>query len=228
MSNIREFQKTIGYSFKDETLLRLALTHTSYANENKRKIQGHNERLEFLGDSVLSLTVAQALYNRYPDLPEGELTRIRAALVCEKTLFSMAQEINLGNYLYLGRGEDLSGGRGRPSVLSDAYEAVIAAIYLDGGMDSAVSFIMPRVEEHLNNHLSNVRRDYKSELQEIIQQNPGERISYVLIDEKGPDHNKTFTVEVRLNSNQIGQGTAPSKKEAEQKAAREALRLMGK
>lgn len=225
---LTEFQNKIGYQFKDEAILRLALTHTSYANENREGPRGHNERLEFLGDSVLSVTVAEALYNRFSKFPEGDLTRIRAALVCEKTLYLMAQEIDLGEYLFLGKGEEMSGGRNRPSVLSDAYEAVIAAIYIDGGMEEAKKFIMPRVESHLENRTSEAPRDYKSELQELIQKNPGERITYVLISEKGPDHNKTFTVEVHLNSNHIGTGTAASKKEAEQRAAREALRLMGK
>lgn len=225
---LNEFEQRIGYVFRDKNLLRRALTHTSFANENKDKSLGHNERLEFLGDSVLSLTVAEALYERYPNLPEGELTRIRASLVCEKTLFLMAQEIDLGSFLFLGKGEDASGGRTRPSVLSDAYEAVIAAVYLDGGLQNAVKFIMPRFERHLQNHINEIPRDYKSELQEIVQQNPGERITYVLVSESGPDHNKTFTVEAHLNSNCIGSGTAASKKEAEQLAAKEALRLMGK
>ena len=225
---LNEFEARIGYVFHDKNLLRRALTHTSFANECKDKTLGHNERLEFLGDSVLSLTVAEALYERYPKLPEGELTRIRAALVCEKTLYLMAQEIDLGAFLFLGKGEDASGGRTRPSVLSDAYEAVIAAVYLDGGLENAVKFIMPRFEQHLQNHMNDMPRDYKSELQEIVQQNPGERIAYVLVSQSGPDHNKTFTVEVHLNSNSIGSGTAASKKEAEQLAAKEALRLMGK
>lgn len=228
MKDLAEFQKKIGYTFKNLKLLERALTHTSYANENKDKTTGHNERLEFLGDSVLSLSVAHALFTRYPDRFEGDLTRGRAALVCEKTLYLMAKEIDLGEYLLLGKGEDISGGRNRPSVLSDAYEAVIAAIYLDGGMEEAEKFILPRAEKYLENHFSEIRRDYKSELQEIIQQNPEERISYVLVKESGPDHNKTFTVEVRLNSNVIGEGVAASKKQAEQQAAREALRLMGK
>lgn len=228
MKDLAEFQRKIGYTFKNEKLLERALTHTSYANENKEKANGHNERLEFLGDSVLSLSVAHTLFTRYPDRFEGDLTRGRAALVCEKTLYLMAKEIDLGDYLLLGKGEDLSGGRNRPSVLSDAYEAVIAAIYLDGGMEEAEKFILPRAEKYLENHFSEIPRDYKSELQEIIQQNPEERISYVLVKESGPDHNKTFTVEVRLNSNVIGEGVAPSKKQAEQQAAREALRLMGK
>lgn len=228
MSSIKEFEKKIGYTFKNETLLRRALTHTSFANESKDKSLGHNERLEFLGDSVLSVTVAEALYLQYPNLPEGELTRIRAALVCEKTLYAVAKDVNLGDYLFLGRGEDASGGRNRPSVLSDAYEAVIAAIYLDGGMEEAKKFILPRFESHLSNHMKDIPRDYKSELQEIVQQNPDERISYVLTSESGPDHNKIFSVEVHLNSNCIGKGTAPSKKQAEQLAAKEALGLLGK
>lgn len=227
-TNLKEFQQKIGYTFQNEILLRRALTHTSFANESKDKSLGHNERLEFLGDSVLSVTVAEALYQRYPKLPEGELTRIRASLVCEKTLYLVAKEFDLGDYLFLGKGEDASGGRNRPSVLSDAFEAVIAAIYLDGGMDEAKKFILPRMESHLSNHTGDIPRDYKSELQEIVQQNPDERISYVLTGESGPDHNKTFTVEVHLNSNRIGCGTAPSKKQAEQLAAKEALHLLGK
>ncbi len=225
--SLKDFQQKIGYTFHDESLLRRALTHTSFANESKDKSLGHNERLEFLGDSVLSLTVAEELYRQYPNLPEGELTRIRASLVCEKTLYLMGKEFDLGDYLFLGKGEDASGGRNRPSVVSDAFEAVLAALYLDGGMEQARAFVLPRLERHLANHINEIPRDYKSELQEIVQQNPDERISYVLTGESGPDHNKTFTVEARLNSNTIGQGTAPSKKQAEQLAAKQALHLLG-
>ena len=228
MNDLQKFQSDIGYTFKNESLLRQALTHTSYANENKQKHIGHNERLEFLGDSVLSITVSEELYRRFPELPEGELTRIRASLVCEKTLFILAKEAGFGDVLFLGKGEDMSGGRNRPSVMSDAFEAVIAAIFLDGGMENAKRFILPRIEAHLENHLTGMPRDYKSELQEIVQQNPDERISYVLTNESGPDHSKTFTVEVHINSNRVGTGVAPSKKEAEQRAAKEALRLLGK
>ena len=154
MNDLKKFQSDIGYTFSDINLLKRALTHTSYANENKLKGVKHNERLEFLGDSVLSVVVSQELFNKYPDLPEGELTRIRAALVCEKTLFLMAQEAGLGEVLYLGKGEDMSGGRNRPSVLSDAFEAVIAAIFLDGGMENAKRFILPRIESHIKYHYS--------------------------------------------------------------------------
>lgn len=223
-----DFEKIIGYTFKDESLLLMALTHTSYVNECKDKSRGHNERLEFLGDSVLSVVIAEELFKKFPKLPEGELTRIRASLVCEKMLFILAKEIDLGQYLYVGKGEDATGGRNRPSVLSDAYEAVIGAIFLDGGMEEAKKFILTNMKKEIDEHGPERPIDYKSELQEIVQQNPEERVSYVLVAESGPDHNKSFTIEVRLNSNCIGKGTASSKKQAEQLAAKQALLLMGR
>ncbi len=223
-----EFERVIGYQFQNKELLRQALTHSSYANETKGPPIGQNERLEFLGDSVLSLTVANELYHKYPDFPEGELTRMRSALVCEKTLHILAKEIHLGQYLYLGKGEEATGGRERPSVLADAYEAVIASIYLDGGLDAARWFILTRMHQQMVMHSQDIPRDYKSALQEIVQQNPEERLTYVLADESGPDHNKSFTVEIYLNRNRISSGTAASKKEAEQRAAKEALELMGR
>ncbi len=228
VTQMNDFEKIIGYSFKDKSLLQQALTHTSYVNECKDKSRGHNERLEFLGDSVLSVVVAEELYNKFPKLPEGELTRIRASLVCEKMLFILAKEINLGQYLFVGKGEDATGGRTRPSVLSDAYEAVIGAIFLDGGMAEAKKYILTRMQKKIEEHGPEMPVDYKSELQEIVQQNPEERVTYVLVEESGPDHNKSFTIEVRLNSNCIGKGTGPSKKQAEQLAAKQALLLMGR
>lgn len=213
-------EKTIGYTFKDPKLLQKALTHTSFANESKNGAV-HNERLEFLGDSVLSVVVAEFLYTTEKALPEGELTRRRAALVCEPALATFAKNIDLGAHLRLGHGEEISGGRTRASILSDAFEALIAALFLDGGLVAAKGFILPFL------HTPPEEEDYKTRLQEIIQKNPEERLRYVVTDESGPDHNKWFTVEVHLNSNSIGIGSGHSKKVAEQQAAREALVLMG-
>ena len=219
-------QQAIGYMFRNPQLLEQALTHSSFANEGKK--HGHNnERLEFLGDSVLSVIVARYLFLTYRDLPEGELTKLRASLVCEKALDEFAAQISLGNYLRLGRGEEMTGGRERPSILADAFEAVIAAIYLDGGYEAAQKFVLGFIPKDLDVHKPNKLSDYKTALQEIIQQNREERIEYVLVDEHGPDHAKVFTAEVLLNSNVIGTGTGSSKKQAEQNAAHEALLLMG-
>ncbi|MEG0832598.1 MAG: ribonuclease III [Oscillospiraceae bacterium] len=220
-----ELEKKIGYSFKDLALLKEALTHSSFANEHGRSKMRCNERLEFLGDSVLSIAVSDYIFKKYPDTDEGELTRERANLVCEGTLAKVAAELNLGDSLMLGKGELKNKGGERPSILADCCEAVIAAIYLDGGMDSARAFVMRfiiRQEKELES-----ARDYKTELQEIIQKNPEERVRYVVVSEDGPDHDKSFTVEVHLNSNVIGSGTGRSKKQAEQNAAQEALALMG-
>ena len=225
MDAINLFMDKLGYTFRDPSLLQTALTHSSYANE-RRKPEPYNERLEFLGDSVLGLVTAVYLF-RKTDAPEGELTKLRAALVCEKALYSYATQLGLGNYLLLGKGEQRSGGATRPSILADAFEAVTAAIYLDGGMECARTFLLPFLETELSNHRRLHFKDYKTTLQEIIQQNPEEALDYVLTGESGPDHDKVFMVEVHLNSNVIGTGHGRSKKEAEQQAAREALKLMG-
>ena len=224
MREMHELEKTIGYEFKNEGYLRTALTHSSYANEMKHGTK-YNERLEFLGDAVLSIIVSDYLFNKF-HLPEGELTKLRASLVCEKTLHLFAQHIALGDYLRLGRGEEMTGGRERPSICADAFEAVIAAIYLDGGIEAARSFVLPFAVGMLEEHATPFK-DYKTLLQEIIQQNPEEKLQYVLVEESGPDHDKRFVVEVHLNSNVIGQGVGRSKKEAEQQAAQKALELMG-
>ncbi len=176
---------------------------------------------------MLSIVVSQYLFEHYPDLPEGELTKIRAALVCEKSLHRFAMQISLGEYLLLGKGEAHTGGRQRPSILADAFEAVIAAIYLDAGLEAARTHILRFIPTNLTKQRSLLFGDYKTALQEVIQKNPEEKVEYMLIDESGPDHSKTFMVEVCLNSNVIGKGTGKSKKEAEQMAAREALALMG-
>ncbi len=224
---MKSFESKIGYIFKDKSLLSLALTHTSYANEAKRN-KNHNERLEFLGDSVLSIIVSEYLYTNFSDMPEGELSKTRAALVCEKSLAGFAREIDLGDYLLLGRGEAANGGKERDSILSDAFEAVIAAMYLDGGIEPAKKFVLDFISKNVDkDNFSSPFVDYKTELQEIIQQNKEEKVEYVVVDESGPAHDKRFVVEVHLNSNVIGRGTGKSKKHAEQLAAKEALELMG-
>lgn len=221
---MEQLQNNLGYHFKNPALLARALTHSSYANERHVDI-GDNERLEFLGDSVLGFITAEYLFANHRDFPEGELTKLRAYAVCEKSLFSYAEEIGLGNYLKLGKGEERTGGRTRPSVLSDAFEAVIAAIYLDGGMDEAKKFVLRFVVPYVE--AKPTFKDYKTMLQEVVQKNQGETLEYVLVSETGPDHDKCFTVEVHLNSNVIGRGVGGSKKKAEQNAAKEALELMG-
>ena len=219
---LEALQENLGYRFKDITLLETALTHSSYANEKSEKT-AYNERLEFLGDSVLGFVSARYFYQNF-DMPEGELTKHRAAKVCEKALCTYAKELGIGDALLLGKGEDRTGGRERPSILADAFEAVLAAIYLDGGLDEASKLVMRFIPRH--DEFESVK-DYKTTLQEIIQRNREERLEYVVTDSSGPDHAKTFTVEVHLNSNVIGRGTGRSKKLAEQYAAREALELMG-
>lgn len=223
-SDIKELQQKLDYEFKDEGLLLRALSHSSYANEN-HSTGGSNERLEFLGDSVLGLITAENFFTNYKNFPEGELTKLRAAMVCEKSLAGFARNIDLGKYLLLGKGEMITGGRERPSIQADAFEAVIAAIYLDGGMEAAKKFVLKYIDDAIKKHQS--VRDYKTMLQEVVQRNPGELIEYVLVGETGPDHDKRFEVEVHLNSNIIGRGIGKSKKRAEQEAAREALELMG-
>lgn len=222
-----ELQEKIGYRFKNPDLLHRALSHSSYANEVKGG-ENSNERLEFLGDAVLSIVVSKHIFLNFTHLPEGELTKLRAALVCEKSLHGFALKLGLGQYLLLGKGEQQSGGRERPSILADAFEALIAAIYLDGGMNEAARFIMSYVKKGIEDFGHRPAfKDYKTTLQEIIQKNPEERVDYVLTGESGPDHDKRFCVEVHLNSNVIGRGEGRSKKEAEQDAARQALELMG-
>lgn len=224
---MQELENKIGYSFKNKALLNEALTHSSYANEHKSKHIKYNERLEFLGDAVLSIVVSDYIFKHCPELPEGELTKLRASLVCEKSLYEFAKKIGLGSYLVLSKGERHNGGAERPSILSDAFEALIAAIYIDGGIEPARKHILNFVIPAIGNSKKARVKDYKTTLQEIIQKNPGEKIEYVPVSETGPDHDKHFVFEVHLNSNVIGRGGGRSKKEAEQQAAREALELMG-
>jgi len=221
--NTADLQRAIGYTFQDESLLDRALTHSSYANERKLP-HGSNERLEFLGDSVLGFLAAEYFYANFPGKPEGALTKMRAAAVCEPALFAYAQTIHLGEALLLGRGEIAMGGANRPSMVADAFEALLAAMYLDGGMEPCRAFTARFLREGAPRPLV---EDCKTELQQIIQQSPEESVDYVLVDETGPDHDKVFVVEVRLHSNVLGVGRGRSKKLAEQAAASEALKLMG-
>ncbi len=220
----------LGYSFKNKSLLITATTHSSYVNEVKTKGEAVecNERLEFLGDSVLSIIVSRYLFSEYKDIQEGDLTKIRASVVCEKALAKYSKKIGLGNYLRLGKGEDHNKGRERPSIIADAFEAVLGAFYIDTDFDSEpiARFLMPFVKDEIEFIRSSASFvDYKTTLQQIVQQANGERLEYVLVGEKGPDHSKTFTVEARLNSNVIGTGEGASKREAEQMAAKKALEI---
>lgn len=217
---IKKFQKVIGYHFENEKLLMQALTHSSYANEQHMKKMSDNERLEFLGDAVLEIISSDFLYREHEDLPEGELTKLRASIVCEPTLALCAREISLGDYLLLGKGEDMTGGRERKSILSDALEAVIGAIYLDGGFTNAKEFILKFILKDIEH--KKLFYDSKTILQEVVQ-GEHENLTYVLTNESGPDHNKSFTVEVRVEQQVLGCGTGHTKKAAEQEAAYNAL-----
>ena len=225
---IKDLEAAIGYRFKNIQLLQNALTHSSYANERWHNSLKSNERLEFLGDSVLGMVVAEYLYRTFPDRPEGELTRMRADMVCEKTLAAVAGRIGLGSHLMLGNGEEQGGGRSRNSILADAVESVIAASFLDGGMDAARKFIEQFILVEVPvKQLHNA--DYKTALQELVQQKKNQVLSYRLTGESGPDHDKRFDVEVSLNGTVVGAGSGSSKKRAEQMAACDALeRLSGR
>ena len=221
---MKALEEKLGYSFKNSSLLRHALTHSSYANEHRSEGMTSNERLEFLGDSVLGMVVADHLYRTHGQMPEGELTRTRAALVCEESLYEVAKLLELGKYLCLGRGEDAGGGRTRPSILADAVESVLAAVYLDGGIDQARRLIQTLILDREQEKA--VDRDYKTALQELVQRENGSVLSYRAVGEKGPDHAKTFMMEVALNGEPVGQGEGRTKKEAEQMAARAALKRL--
>ena len=222
---IKELETAIGYRFHNITLLQNALAHSSYANERWHNSLMSNERLEFLGDSILGMLVADYLYRTFPDRPEGELTRMRADMVCERALAKIAAQIGLGEHLLLGKGEEQGGGRGRDSILADAVESVIAACYLDGGMEAAKGFIDRFVLTRVPvSGLANA--DYKTALQELVQQKRNQSLVYALVGESGPDHDKVFQVELTLNGSLIGRGSGGSKKRAEQEAARVALEAL--
>ena len=226
---MRDLEKRLNYSFHNPALLEEALNHSSYANEHRAAGIRSNERLEFLGDSVLVCVTAEFLFCQHPDLPEGDLTRIRAALVCEQSLYEVARKLDLGKYLKLGRGEETGGGRERTSILADATEAVFAAVYLDGGIEAASGLIHRcLLDAGKEEVLEERRRDYKTALQELVQRQADQVLTYHMVGEVGPDHDKTFQAEVRLNGQPIGSGSGHSKKEAEQAAARAALEAVEK
>ena len=224
--DLNELQEITGYEFRDKELFCRALTHSSYANEHRMAKKQCNERLEFLGDAVLELVSSDFLYHKYPDKPEGELTKIRASIVCEPTLAYCAADIHLGSYLLLGKGEEATGGRERNSVVSDAMEALIGAIYLDGGFASAKEFIHRFILNDIEH--KQLFYDSKTILQEIVQENGTQPVEYILTKEEGPDHNKNFTVEARVNGKVMGQGSGHTKKAAEQAAAYQAIRVLRK
>ena len=221
---LEELEKRIGYSFRDDKLLKQAMTHSSYANEQKINRYGHYERLEFLGDAVLEVVASDFLYHRFPEKTEGELTKLRAAIVCEPALAHSAEKMELGKYMLLGKGEECTGGRERDSIIADVMEALIGAIYLDGGLEKARAHVTRFVLEDLDHR--HLFYDSKTTLQEVIQGGLKKDFCYVLVEETGPEHDKCFCVEVRMEGKCIGRGTGRTKKSAEQQAAYEALLLL--
>lgn len=227
MKPIHTLEALLGYSFQQKALLEEALTHSSFANEKNGKKRQHNERLEFLGDSVLSLIISDYLFHRYPNLPEGELTKVRAAVVCEPTLAEHAKHWQLGDYIAFGRGEAQTGGKHRPSILADAFEAVIAAVYLDGGFSKAQRLVLNTLEKAIQDAVGGkIFTDYKTALQEWVQARELQKIHYEIVDTKGPDHKKSFSAQVFIDDIPRGQGEGRSKKEAEQGAAKMALHAL--
>jgi ribonuclease III len=225
-NQFKDFQTKIGIHFENEKLLKQAFTHSSYVNEHRRKPYEDNERLEFLGDAVLELTVSKFLFQKYPMMSEGELTKLRAAIVCEPSLVTLANELSFGTLILLGKGEEMTGGRERPALLADVFEAFIGALYLDKGIEVVVEFldivVFPKINEGAFSHVM----DYKSQLQELIQRDGTGLIEYKVLIEKGPAHSKEFVSRVSLNGEELGIGTGKSKKEAEQHAAQMALEVL--
>ena len=221
MTNLHNLEEKIGYTFKDISILKDALTHRSYLNESSGKSTVCNERLEFLGDAVLQLTVSDYIYKNFSELPEGKMSQIRSVVVCESGLFEIAKELNLGEFLLMAHGEELSGGREKPSILSDAMEATIAAIYLDSDFKTVQSFVISLFKKYIISAVKNNKTDldYKSRLQEFVTAKGG-KVDYKIIDESGPDHAKVYTAEVRYNEKITAQGTGSGKKRAEQEAAK--------
>ncbi len=226
---IEELENKIGYTYKNKNLLLTAITHSSYCNENKREgvTVEDNERLEFLGDSVLSVIVSDYIFRLYGELNEGDLTRTRAASVCENALHELATELDLGSYMRFGHGESATRGRLRKSILADAFEALLASMYLDGGLDQVRSFLLPRIKQTIDKAAKGWDTDYKSRLQKLVQQTPEEVLEYRSAGEEGPPHDRIFCFEVYLNSNLLGKGVGRSKREAEQQAAKQALLFFG-
>ncbi len=226
---IKEFEKSLNLNFENKLLIQRALTHKSFPNENRRLNLKDNERLEFLGDSVLSLSVSTYIFNKFSDLPEGELAKMRAVIVSAPILAEVAKRIELGQHLFLGKGEEMTGGRERDSILADTMEAIFGALYLDQGFMAASDLILNLLKiDIINVAEGNHIQDYKTMLQEVIQENGNIRPEYEVVDEEGPDHNKTFIVAVKLNEDNLGSGQGSSKKEAEQEAAKVALDKLNK
>ena len=219
--NLEKIEKEIGYEFKNKQLLETALTHTSYAYENKKQ---SNEKLEFLGDSILEFVSSEYIYHNYPKLKEGEMTKVRASVVCEDSLQKIAKMHNFSDFLYLGKSERTSQKEVRPAIMADSIEAVIAAIFLDGGLEETKKFILNNLAKPIENATKNIgQKDYKTVLQEVLQKNGNVDIEYVIVDEKGPDHEKVFTAEVKFNNKILATGEGKSKKQAEMEAAQKAL-----
>ena len=223
---MKELQDKMGIHFSNEKLLKQAFTHSSYVNEHRRKPHEDNERLEFLGDAVLELTVSKFLFEKFPMMSEGELTKLRAAIVCEPSLVSFANELSFGNYVQLGKGEEMTGGRTRPALLADVFEAFIGSLYLDQGLDSVVSFLEEVIFPKINNGAFSHVMDFKSQLQEYVQRDAVGTIEYKILLEKGPAHNREFISQVFLNNRELGTGMGRSKKEAEQQAAQKSLLML--
>ncbi|BAC13482.1 ribonuclease III [Oceanobacillus iheyensis] len=221
--DIRPLEEHLGISFQQKALLKEAFTHSSYVNEHRKQRLSDNERLEFLGDAVLELAVSQYLYRNNKDMPEGEMTKLRAAIVCEPSLKNFAEELEFGKFLRLGKGEQQTGGRERPAILADAFEAFLGALYLDQGFDNVLDFLNIHVFPKLTTGAFSHAMDYKSQLQEFVQQHKDQKIEYRIIEEKGPSHNKEFVAEVVIQEKAAGIGTGRTKKEAEQRAAKNAL-----
>ena len=219
---MERLEQIIGYTFRNKKLLKQALTHSSYANEKKLGKLGCNERLEFLGDAVLELVSSDVLYTKFPQIPEGKLKKKRASLVCEPSLAYCARQFDLPKYLLLGRGEDMTGGRMRDSIVSDATEALLGAIYLDGGFEKAREFVLKFILNDMEH--KQLFYDSKTILQELVQEKGRQTVEYVLTKETGPDHNKQFSVDVLINGTPAGSGTGHTKKAAEQAAAYQAIR----
>ncbi|MDF2556294.1 MAG: rnc [Bacillales bacterium] len=228
VNRLHILEKELDSIFQNKKLLFQAFTHSSYVNEHRMKSVESNERLEFLGDAVLELTVSRFLYEQFPNLPEGELTKMRAAIVCEPSLVNFANQLKFGDFLLLGRGEDQTGGRKRPALLADVFEAYIGALYLDQGIENVISFmekfIFPKIKTGAFSHVM----DYKSQLQEFIQKDNSRQLEYVIVSETGPAHAKVFVSNVKLDHEEIGTGTGKTKKEAEQNAAAMALAKLNK
>ncbi|MFS0672404.1 ribonuclease III [Ornithinibacillus sp. 179-J 7C1 HS] len=223
----KKIEQLLNIEFRNIEVIKQAFTHSSYVNEHRDILTSDNERLEFLGDAVLELGVSQYLYRKFPNMPEGEMTKLRAAIVCEPSLEAFARSLNLGEHILLGKGEEMTGGRNRPALLADVFEAFLGALYLDQGFDIALNFLEKHVFPKIDTGAFSHGMDYKSKLQEIVQQDKNQTIEYQIVDERGPSHNKEFVAELLINEKVLGSGIGRTKKEAEQRAAKDALDKLG-